>query len=230
MSRILILTLALVGLVAGCAQRDAPAGPGPVGTATQQWDYRSWQPTVEIVTEETTEEERQIYYRDRLAKRAQEGGLTEIPRVDMVRWTDSESHGEAMAECLTAAGFLAEPDGVGVRYPEGVPEAQATALSLADYVCFAKYPLDPLYAEEWSEAQLGLLYDYWDQYFIPCMAAHGLEIDRSKQPTREAYVSSFFTNRLDWWPSDVLLARSAEQRKKYADCPPYPPPEVFYGR
>lgn len=77
-----------------------------------------------------------------------------------------------------------------------------------------------------------MVYDYWDQYFIPCMEAQGYPIDTSNQPTREAYVAAFHTpERISWWPSQKFDEQSLEVQKALVEvCPPYPPDEAMYGQ
>ncbi|PFG20758.1 hypothetical protein [Serinibacter salmoneus] len=240
-----VVALSALGglLTAGCSapEEDASDGsPGvgevatPTATEAGAWDVSSWEPTVSIVAPSMTEDERLSEREEYLRSLAEQFELDAPPQVELVRWTMGPADdSQAMAACYTEAGFAAEvtPDN-GIAFVNGgVPESQEAALNLANYTCAAQFTLDPIYRQEWSADQLGLLYDYWDQYFLPCMDAHGHMIDRSDQPSREVYVSSFHTSeRTDWWPSDVLSSLPQEEAVQLGeDCPAYPPAEVFYG-
>lgn len=210
----------------GASSSAPPSGPGA-------WDPMSWTPTVKITAVSLTAEEKMASHLRRLDKMAEYEKISPVPDVEIVRWIENGTeYGPVMAACLTDAGFRSEGDAVGgVQYLDEVPEAQEKALHLAYYVCAAKYPLDPVYLTEWTSEQLGLLYDYWEQYFIPCLAAHGLKIDESSKPTRESYVARFHTpERASWWPSDTLATMPEKERAAIeASCPGYPPDAVFYG-
>lgn len=119
----------------------------------------------------------------------------------------------------------------GIAVPGGVPAAQEASWNLAMYTCESQYTPDPRYRQEWTPEQLGLLYDYWEQYFIPCLAAHGHPVDTTDRPSREAWVAAFPTvDRLPWYPPDTYFLLNPEERDRLAGvCPPSPPDDVFYG-
>ncbi len=141
-------------------------------------------------------------------------------------------YGVAIEECLGEKGFTAEHDGRGgFHFPTGIPAHQEEAYQEARYICNAMYPMNPVLAQEWSSEQLGLLYDYWDQYLIPCLAAHDITVNTTNQPSREVFINKFHTpDRARWWPSDyVEMLPPNEKANIEPACPPQPPPEVFYG-
>jgi len=144
----------------------------------------------------------------------------------------SQEQNELLAGCLREIGFPAhaEPGG-GIRYDPGVPEAQSDALDDANYACESQYPLDPQYFTDLDEEQDGLLYDYWDQYFVPCMEAHGHSISREKQPSRESFVATIGTAEYaGWWPTETFDVLPFDEKEAVGDaCPPYPPDEHLYG-
>lgn len=254
-----ILAIAtIVGLTSGCAsQPDSPesasveqragatgsedlphvsAGPDDVSNSqTGEWDPTSWEPTVAIVAPTLTEGERQRARDDYLAMIASGVGLDSPPTVELVRWTlGPADNAQQIAACLTEAGFAAEGDrDGGISFNPGIPASQEEAFNLATYTCHAKYTLDPKFQGDWTPEQTGLVFDYWDQYFIPCMAAHGYEISRSDMPSRDAYVDNFLTeDRISWWPSESFytLLTPDEQNQLAPVCPPMPPAEVMYGQ
>lgn len=175
----------------------------------------------------------EAYYTELLSSRATDAGLTAPPQVSRVGWATSLSeYGDQMARCLQDAGFPAVSDGAGgTAFKPGVPPSQEAALDEATYVCNARYPLHPAIAEGWSEEQVGLVYDYWDQYYIPCMEAHGHPISRADQPSREAYVGAFNSpQRISWWPNSASIDLPIDERRALSTvCPEYPPAEVMYG-
>lgn len=209
------------------------AAPEAVSVGAGQWDPASWEPTVRIAPRTFTEAEREQFRVDWLASWAEARDLVEPPAVELVRWTIGNSdYGEAVGACLIEHGFAAVHDGFGgFHFPDGIPAAQDQAFALASYTCEARYTPDPGYRQDWTEDQLGLVYDYWEQYFIPCMGAHGHEISTAGMPSREAYVAAFFTpERISWWPNDAFFGLSGEEQGRLLPaCPPYPPDDIFYG-
>lgn len=215
------------------AGAPAPEAPSEAPASEGSWDPAAWVPTVRVTPVVFSEAERDRERAERLAKLAEDSGIDSPPEVELVRWTTTQSeYGEARATCLQEAGFPAVHDGFGgTFYEPGVPEAQDQALALAGYVCEAQYSPDPALRQDWSEEQLGVIYDYWDQYYIPCMAAHGVTISTADQPSRATYIAAFHSaDRVSWWPSNFFFGLSPdEQARLKAVCPPYPPADVFYG-
>lgn len=200
--------------------------------ASNEWDPRSWEPTERIERVDMTEAEREEFWEDNVARQAQELGGS-APEVERVAWMGSkQEQADAVASCLQEAGFpevRADPGGAIAL--DNLPESQAEAFELASFVCFSRYPIDPEISQDWSRAQIGLVYDYWDEYFIPCMAAHGYPVDTTGQPSRESFVSEFYSGARAWWATDRYDALPEEERASLAGkCPPYPPDAVLYGQ
>lgn len=210
-------------------------GAAPGGAPNDRWDPRSWTPTVKVVPPSLTEQDKEEFRTSWLAQIAHSENLADPPEVEMIRWVEgSADYAQTVVPCMTDAGFHAEADpagGMGIYYPDGVPAAQEAAMNLAYYTCSAKYSIDPLYLQEWTDDQLGLIYDYWDQFYIPCLKAHGVTVDTAQEPSREAYIAAFHTpQRLDWWPMDVLTQMPATRVDVLDEaCAQYPPDDVFYG-
>lgn len=218
---------------AGAQVTGDPAGSGggaPAGT----WDPLSWEPSVRVTRQSFSDAEREAFYTETLARNAEQLGLTDPPEVERVAWAQGPAeYGEAQARCMDEAGFTTVSDGVGNwSFSPGVPESQGAALNLASYQCEARYPMDPEYAQDWTEEQVGLVYDYWDEYYLPCMEAHGHPIDDSGQPSREAYVAAFHTpDRSDWWPNEYPSVLPVDEQRVLAQtCPPMPPDSAMYGQ
>ncbi|MDO5083261.1 MAG: hypothetical protein Q4D89_07665 [Arachnia propionica] len=144
--------------------------------------------------------------------------------VELIRWVNgTKEHSETIAQCLTERGFPAEPDTEGVSFPNGgIPEEQDAAADAAMYTCEAEYSLDPRFAED----QLGVVYDYFTQYYIPCMKAHDLPVNETDKPTRDVYIATFYDQTQNrWWPYPmaVIPEHVAEA------CPELPPDKALYG-
>lgn len=136
-----------------------------------------------------------------------------------------------MAVCLQEEGFPAVLEGENYYFEPGVPEAQQVALNYASYVCGGQYMLHPIY-NGWSDEHVGIVYDYWVEYYIPCMQAHGHNIRDDDRPSREAYVNAFNTaDRIHWWPNEwsQMLPKS-ERQTMDSICPELPPDNVLFGQ
>lgn len=227
--------LIAVGL-GGCS--DPGTSPSSVVTASagesaEAWDPRTWEPTVEISAPALSESDKLAFRDQWLARMAQDTGVAEAPDIALVRWTEGKAdYGQAVGDCLNDAGFAAEWDGDwGFSYGEGIPAAQDAALALAWYTCHARFSQDPVFLQEWSADQLVLVFDYWHEYLLPCLHAHGVPVVAGDEPSRESWVAAFPTeDRLPWWPPSLLEALPEQQRVALRDvCAPYPPDDVFYG-
>lgn len=241
--------LALLGVLAleACSGPGAPpsnstqssAGapdatqPGATSSAsgTAPWDPDAWEPKVKVQLPTLSDEELVRARDEFLSWRVPKG--TTAPKVDLVRWTKGTAdYAETRARCLTEAGFkaVATPDG-GTEYVDGVPAEQEDALTLAAYVCDAKYTPDPRLVTDWNEDQLAVVYDYWMEYFIPCMAAHGHPISTDGAPSREVYISTFFDGKTKrWWPNETLQSLTGDDASKIRSaCPGLPPDKALYG-
>ncbi|MDO5067849.1 MAG: hypothetical protein Q4D96_11265 [Propionibacteriaceae bacterium] len=151
-----------------------------------------------------------------------------VPEVEFIRWTQSyEDYSTTISKCLNDAGFDVTP---GPREPdlgEGIPESQLPAFDVASYTCEAQYSLDPRLEGDWSEDQIRLVYDYFEQYYIPCMKAHNQPVVEDGKPSRETYVSTFFTTEEGrWWPYPRDTAVPDNVSKA---CPDLPPDKALYG-
>lgn len=228
----------MVVVLSGCASTSGneQEGTGSSGASTsassQQWDPQSWTPTVKVQPVQMSESEKEQAYQQLLEQRAAELDGP-APDVKRVAWMDSHhEHFAAQAKCEREAGYPAvqHPSG-GLIYEEGIPESQKKAHDLASFTCMAQYPLDPTRQQDWREEQLGLVYDYWDQYFIPCMAAHGHPVDSSSKPSRAAYIAAFNTpDRISWWPTETMDRLPLEEQERLVPvCSPLPPDSAMYG-
>lgn len=227
---LLIITVSL-GLAACTSVGGAPEDPEG-SDFKENWNPLAWEPTVEIEPYDLTDEEVMAQHLEVLSRNFP-SQYEENPDVEIVAWQKSLREAEMlMADCLQEAGFPARySPGGGIMYEPGVPEAQREALEDALYLCDAQYPLDTRYFHDWDDDQRGLVYDYWDEYFIPCMKAHGHDISRDSQPSRDRFIASVGSAEgIDWSPTSAFDALNIEVREALEDtCPPYPPDEFLYG-
>ena len=161
---------------------------------------------------------------DKLASLATFYELSDPPEVELVRWTTLSDYGPTVASCLQEAGFYAIGVGDLVIYPDGIGESQVSAFNIARYECDAKYSMHPKYLQPYTEAQLGMLYDYWTQWLVPCEESLGLT--PSPAPTRETFVAQGLQGQSAWDPTEPLNSiyegSEAKVVQMQETCPIYP--------
>ena len=220
------LAALLIGLcalgVTSCT--PPPQASTPSSTTPQTWDPNAWEPTVKITPKTFTEEERWNAREQRLKQIEPE--TEPIPEVNLIRWTQSyEDYSNTISQCLNDAGFDVTPGPRGPDLGYGFPESQLPAFALASYRCESQYTLDPRLVGDWSDEQIALIYDYFEQYYIPCMKAHDQPVTEAGKPSRETYVSTFFTTEKRWWP----YPQSQVPEEVSKACPELPPDKALYG-
>ena len=115
-------------------------------------------------------------------------------------------------------------------FDPGVPEAQNGSFNLATHECYSKYFLDPEFLANLTEDQLRVQWDYWDEYYIPCLAAHGYKVDISERPARETYATTFYSDAEHrWWPNNKGSLSFQITPEVMKVCPERPPITEFYG-
>lgn len=217
----------------GASETPSAASDQPAKATSGYWDPHSWKPRVETVAPTYSDEELASYYEERLVATADERNQSPIPEVSLIRWSmGSNEYAANMATCLQEAGFPAVLEGRDYYFEPGVPAAQQDALNRASFVCNGQYMMHPIYGYGWTDEHVGVVYDYWVEYYIPCMRAHGHEVRDDDKPSREAYVNAFNTaQRIDWWPNEwSALLPKTERVEMEQICPQYPPDEVLFGQ
>ncbi|OFS72220.1 hypothetical protein HMPREF3167_08190 [Trueperella sp. HMSC08B05] len=230
-------------LLAGCSvpQAQQPDAPTSEGTGTSEgpsrdWDPKAWEPTVTITRPSLTEDEKDQTRKEVARQFVTDPELLEsLPDVPVVAYYDSFREQEKkMAECMTDAGFSAKALQTGGLSYGKYPELQERAFQLAGYTCQMQFPFDPALARDWSAEQVGLVYDYWNEYMIPCLEGYGYATDVSKRPSRESYVQNFFAedgSGREWFPTDLQPALEAEggHDDVLEACPALPASDMLYG-
>lgn len=216
---LLIVGVITATLLSACTATSGPQPPPgtPAAAPTE------WHPATPIAHSPVlSEQERQAARSSYLKSLARTDKLKHPPKVALIRWTTIDDADATMATCYTDGGFPAHPvpDG-GIEFSgDGVPAAQESAFNLVDYTCSAQYSLDPKYRQDWTKDQIGLVYDYWSQFFVPCLTARGRNL--STPPTRDTFIANFPSA---WNP--VIEGQLTTELA--AACPPRPPAHDMYG-
>lgn len=247
--------LLALGLV-GCAQTGLPqVQPEPESAPTgpyAQWGQVSpipvWEPTVEIIAPTFTEEQALALREEKLqefmtyslhAPGVSPDVFDGINPADYPPegWYSIAEHNERLAECLREEGFSAVVREGAQIFDPGVPITQVDALNVAVAICNLRYPLQPklLANGPYSADQLGLLYDYTTQFYLPCLEAFALDWRSavtsnpvlSELPTREAFIA----DQGQWLqPMLIDFMSPGERLDQIATiCPRDPPTEDLYG-
>ncbi|MGJ9472300.1 hypothetical protein [Actinotignum sp. GS-2025b] len=228
----LCLVVAVVIPISGCTGEGSGGAENAQTSASSEWDPKSWKSDIEISPKFTSEEDKLAFRKRWLERNTRTMGVVDPPDIALVEWMDSpHAADEKQAECLRSKGFSAEvaPQG-GIMYDPPIPESQQEAFGMALYECHSMYFLDPEFLANLTEDQLRVQWDYWDEYYIPCLAAHGFTVDTSERPGREAYATTFYSDAEHrWWPDNKgeLSFRITPEVMKV--CPEAPPITEFYG-
>jgi hypothetical protein len=156
-------------------------------------------------------------------------GIENPPQTSLIRVIAPDELNTVWSDCMREAGFDVRItfDG-GQGPPEDLPAEQAEAYKLADYVCYAQYPVDQSMYRPYGEEQYRILYDYYTGVLIPCLEREGWAVPPA--PTYEVFRDSFDTDQ--WTPYDAVdvASLSMEQWEALArTCPQSPSDEVLFG-
>lgn len=113
-------------------------------------------------------------------------------------------------------------DGEGIAFPEIDDPALAASLAEARYVCEVEYPVDPIYYEPLSTAQLKELYSYRVGDLIACLEDNGYSVDVAP-PSETLFVESGG----EWSPYAELSIASSDLAEISRTCPQVP--STLYG-
>jgi hypothetical protein len=133
---------------------------------------------------------------------------------------------------MREAGFESAGQGQGVNYPEtDMPPSQQAIKNQAIFECDMAYPLHPGYTRAFSDEQLGLLYDYFVEWYVPCVT--GLDVTVSLPPTKESWMASAKASSNDlWYPpneAEMAYAWTYEKRVNLARTCPVEPSMAIWG-
>ena len=131
----------------------------------------------------------------------------------------TEKYGPALSECFADRAL------VGVRVVHEavlLPEAPLTPEQrLSLYLCSAKYVVSPDEVGYLSREELERVYDYYRDWLVPCIEAHGLSVSLSV--SKKAFAAT--PGYVDWnpyYPLEQQFAPGALSEVQ-ANCPFVPP-------
>lgn len=133
----------------------------------------------------------------------------EVPDVGRVRLVSLEEWPVAMAECLSAEGFVAVAEGGGLS--SDAPDGQELPYAIAYYVCSVEYPIDPRVMVPLVEDQIRYLYDYYTTVMTPCLEAEGYEVP--EPPSRQTFVSTY--GQPGSWAPYTLVAEAVTSQEEW---------------
>lgn len=133
----------------------------------------------------------------------------EVPEVDRVRLVSLEEWPNAMAECLSAEGFvaIAEDGGLSTSAPFG----QELPYAISYYVCSVEYPINPRVMVPLVEDQIRYLYEYYTQVMTPCLDAEGYEVPEA--PSLQTFVSTY--GQSGSWAPYTLVAEAVSSQEEW---------------
>ena len=129
----------------------------------------------------------------------------------------SEELGEYFYNCLTDAGITATlSDDGGVSFTADDADER-----VSQYICSVSYLPEPSSWGYLSRDELDAVYDYYQDWLVPCLASHGYTMPLVESRADLTENSGF----LDWNPYDQLGARITDDAATalQAECPYFPP-------
>lgn len=205
--------LVVAGTAAGCTG----AAPGAAPSASSP-TYR----TTPIPADEFDYES----YLDALRQAA---GIENPPETTLVRVIAPDEANQVWSDCMHAAGFdvIITFDG-GQAPPAGLPADQAEAYKLADYICYAQYPVDQAMFRDYGEEQWQRLYAYYTDVLTPCLEREGYDV--TPAPSYDVFRATIQTKEA-WHPYAAVpdSLPPDEWEALNGACPQNPSDEVLFG-
>ncbi len=133
----------------------------------------------------------------------------EVPEVAQVRLVTLEEWPFAIAECLSAQGFLATAIDGGLS--AGAPAGQEMPYAIAYYVCSVEYPINPRQMVPLVDDQIRYLYDYYSQVMTPCLEAEGYQVP--DPPSLQTFMSSY--GQPGSWAPYTLVAEAVSSQEEW---------------
>lgn len=225
--RVLGTLLVTAVVLAGCTTPSGRPADTAAPSVSASAQAARWHPAHAISHQTLTDAEGTKLRDAKLAQLARQGKIKNPPRVDLIRWTTVDDNATTMANCLTKAGFTAEAVGQAWEFPDGIPASQESAYNLTEYRCYAQYSLHPKYTVDWTDDQLGLVYDYDYESLVPCLTTHG--ITTTPAPTRATFIAGWRTGDR-WEPFQQAVITNPDRERELTEiCPEFPSSEDLYG-
>ncbi|MGO0576451.1 hypothetical protein [Ornithinimicrobium panacihumi] len=144
-------------------------------------------------------------------------GITDPPRVEVLREVSPAEHIEMLARCMQEAGWTVEQNEDG-QWSFVVPTDQQEAFNLSSYVCEAQYPPAEQFRHPWAQEQTAFLYQFLTEEYVPCVQALGYEV--SEAPTLEVFLAA---GPSSWIPSAQVGEQTRAAGASFSDvekaCP-----------
>lgn len=221
--------VASTALLSGCSATEGNSTTNPPVSAASQWDPESWKPHSTFKRPQYTEDEK---FQSRQSQLDQYVRMGATPRdFPINRWVTKWEFADIMVDELGKHGIGAVANSTGGLYfVPGVPEAQEAVLNQIYYDTYSQFPIEPIYVTDFLPEQLGMLWDYWTEYYVPCMTAQGFKVEHSPV-SRETFISSFFLPGTEhWWPASASSMPNLDRQLELERiCPPLPAAKYFYG-
>lgn len=202
-------TLALAGCTTRTDQEIVPAGESET--------------TLEVLLEtthadsaEAPTEENARTWDAHLARLAEDWGISNPPEVTVIRRVEPEESFALVLACMAENGFPVDDPHFTF------PEEQYDTMLLVQYTCYARYPIDDIHFEPFSETQIEFIRDYWINEAIPCLADIGYEIE---QPPSLPVVIQEWDTPDSWWPSGAIQKLNLPRNRfdeAFEKCPEWP--------
>lgn len=204
---------------------------GPDGSTVE------WHPTVRIsprtFTDDEAAEVRTDFLRTNASQFLDEDQLTVVLNTPLERWTSAEDNSTVVQSCLADSGFEVRISEDGALEWDQLLEPQRPVFFRAMWICQARFTENPKYMVDLDADQYGLLYDYWTQYYVPCLKMME-NIDSPDAPSRDVFVSQMLNTdtRAAAWspvPDPTVMGSLPSSNDLSAACPQMPPAEDLYG-
>jgi hypothetical protein len=139
-----------------------------------------------------------------------------LPEVEFVRFVTWDEFPDVIQSCLANQGWqmTTSPDGT-ISF--GYEDSETAAFWVADYVCEARYPVDPRLSLPLNLDQQGYLYAYYIQVLKPCLELFGYA-PPSPAPTLAEYLDTY--ESVSWNPYGIATTSDWETMSR--NCPAEP--------
>lgn len=206
--------------------------------------YEDWRPTTIVQNDPLSEEEARRLAREWAENNRRNHGFDEnFPLPEFVAWSSELGFGQEYVDCMASFGINVSLGPLGdLDLPGGWEIGSGSPVEAALVKCDAMYPhIGSLYPP--SEDVERVIYEFYREFFIPCMQAHGIEFI-IEPPPKEVWVQQrrgqIHTDGPNWAPSNMYTNWSKEARKYYEkhedlaielfkECPRRPPAQYLFG-
>ena len=167
-------------------------------------------------------------YDEYLVVLQQASGITDPPPTTMVRLISVNELNTVWSDCMHEQGYnvFVTFDGAQAA-PVDLPESQYEAYELANYICYARYPVDESTTPVFGDEQVDILYSYYVDHLVPCLEANGYPIEYV--PSKATFRATFESE--PWAPYGAVdVARLSDNawQSLNESCPQHPPDDILY--